>query len=335
MLKIVQRGKKGIWQIVGTCPLTGRSIRQSTGTDSQGHAEAQRIQLETRLLDERTFGKRSTATFAEALNLYQSKGYSLRFTGPLTRHFHDWQLSDITDLEVSKFCQLTYPEASPQTVNRQVYTPLISIWRVAEDAGLCAPHRFKRPKQPEREAVTFATEEEIAKLLEAGSDRLRAAILVLTYTGARASEVCRLYAVHIDWAAQKVTFRKTKGGKPRQVALTPMTMEALLPLRTVTGPLLGFAQRYSLNQAIERACARAGLRHMASHEIGRHAFAARLLRQGKTLKEVQEAGGWSAKSMWMVAEIYAHLERSTTDAAVRDADKELRELQKPEERKKA
>jgi integrase len=267
--------------------------------------------------------------------LYQQKGHSLRFTGPLTRHFHARQLGSITDLDVMQFCQLAYPNATPQTINRQVYSPLIAIWRVAHAAGMCGPHEFRRPKQPEREAVTFATEEEIGALLDASHDRLRAAVLLLSFTGARASEVCRLMPEDVDWTARAVMFRKTKGGKPRLVPLGPMVMEALVALRLTSGPLCGFKQRWSLNQAIERACVRAGLRHLTSHEVGRHAFAARLLRQGKTLKEVQEAGGWSAKSMWMVAEIYAHLERSSTDAAVRDADRELQELSKPSERRKA
>jgi site-specific recombinase XerD len=62
---------------------------------------------------------------------------------------------------------------------------------------------------------------------------------------------------------------------------------------------------------------------MTSHKIGRHAFAARLLRQGKTLKEVQEAGGWSKKSYRLLAEIYGQLEQSAVDASVRSADTNL------------
>ncbi len=65
------------------------------------------------------------------------------------------------------------------------------------------------------------------------------------------------------------------------------------------------------------------------------AFAARLLRQGRTLKEVQEAGGWSPASMPMVAETYAHLEKSAVDAAVREADGPLARLLVVEEGKKA
>jgi hypothetical protein len=63
---------------------------------------------------------------------------------------------------------------------------------------------------------------------------------------------------------------------------------------------------------------------MTSHQIGRHAFAARLLRQRKTLKEVQEAGGWSVGSMPMLAATYAHLEMSAVEQAVLGADVALR-----------
>lgn len=326
MLKIVRRGKKGIFQIVGTCPVTGERVRESTGFVSEQHAEARRIQLEQRLLDEATYGKRRTATFAAAVILYRQKGHSGRFLTPLVRHFGARHLSSIADADVSSFAALHYPNAMPATLNRQVYTPMIAVWRVAHAAGMCGPHEFRRPVQPGREAVVFATEEEIATLLDAAWPMLRAAILLLSFTGARASEVCRITAADVDWERRSVMLRKTKGGKPRLVPLAPMVMEALLPLRLTDGPLCGYAQRFSLNQAIGRACARAGLRKLTSHEIGRHAFAARLLRQGKTLKEVQEAGGWSTKSMWMVAEIYAHLERTSVDEAIRSADTDLAQV---------
>jgi site-specific recombinase XerD len=71
---------------------------------------------------------------------------------------------------------------------------------------------------------------------------------------------------------------------------------------------------------------RAELPVMTSHQVGRHSFAARLLRQGKTLKEVQEAGGWSKKSYRLLAEIYGHLEQSAVDASVRSADTDLAQM---------
>ncbi len=54
---------------------------------------------------------------------------------------------------------------------------------------------------------------------------------------------------------------------------------------------------------------------MSSHRIGRHAFPARLLRDGHSLKLVQEAGGWKAARM--VSDHYGHLERSQISAAIK------------------
>jgi integrase len=254
-------------------------------------------------------------------------------------------MAEIGDLELSRFVSLHYPNAQPQTVDRQVYTPMVAIWRVAHAAGMCGPHEFRRPKKPEREAVEFASDEQIAALLPVSDSRTVAAILLLSFTGARASEICRVAPADIDWVAQTVLLRKTKNGRPRQVPLAPMVLEALLPLRcqeereerrgTEPRSMLGFANRWQLNRALQTACEAAGVPVMTSHQIGRHAFAARLLRQGKTLKEVQEAGGWSVASMPMIAATYAHLEKSAVDAAVREADGPLARLVKSSRRKEA
>ena len=79
--------------------------------------------------------------------------------------------------------------------------------------------------------------------------------------------------------------------------------------------VFGYAGRWSVNQAIERACQRAGVPYLSSHKVGRHAFAARLLRAGHSLKLVQEAGGWRVARM--VSDHYGHLERSQISAAIK------------------
>src|SRR5689334_15347512 len=99
MLRIVRRGKKGIFQVVGT--VAGVRVRERTGTDSQRHAEAKRVQIEAQLLDTAVFGKRRTATFAEAVILYRQKGHPGRFLAPLNDHFGMWRMANITDLDVA------------------------------------------------------------------------------------------------------------------------------------------------------------------------------------------------------------------------------------------
>jgi hypothetical protein len=132
MLKTERRGKKGIFQIIGT--LRGRRVYQSTGTTSESHAEAARIQLEKQILDEDIYGKASTAVFAEAAEAYLDVGGSPSFVTPLNNHFGQWRLADISQAEVMKFAKKCYPNASPQTIDRQVFTPLIAIWRKARKA---------------------------------------------------------------------------------------------------------------------------------------------------------------------------------------------------------
>lgn len=332
MLKIERRGKKGIFQIIGK--LRGRRVHQSTGTTSESHAEAARIQLEKQILDEDIYGKRVTAIFAEAVELYLDGGGRPRFVTPLNAHFGRWRMGDISQAEVLKFAKKQYPTAAPQTIERQVFTPLIAIWEVANEAGLCAPHEFRRPQKPERQPVAFARDEYVAQLLPACSLRLKAAVLLITFTGARASECCNLTSEDVDWEKRSALLRRTKNGKPRTVVLPAMAYQAMLPLKGTVGPLFGFGQRWSLNQALERACKRAGLPRMTSHKIGRHAFAARHLRQGRTLKELQEAGGWSAKSLAMLAETYGHLEQSHIDDMVRGADAELTQIMRKSTRGK-
>jgi integrase len=320
-IKIVRRGKAGIWQIRGT--VAGQRVRESTGTASQRHAEAARAKLEAELLDGAIYGKRRTATFAEAVVIYKTKGGSGRFLAPLNEHFGLTRMADIGDAEVSRFCSLHYPNAAPQTLNRQVYTPMIAVWRCAHASKLCGPHEFRRPKMPTTEAVVFARDEDLLKLLPACSERLGAAVMMISFTGARASEACRVEASDVDWNERSLILRRTKNGSPRKIVLAQLVYEALLPLRHTEGKLFGIADRFAFNKALELACKRAGMRVFTTHELGRHAFAARLLRQGQTLKGLQEAGGWSPASLPMLARVYGHLEQKAVDGAIRAADTDL------------
>ncbi|MBX9587859.1 MAG: tyrosine-type recombinase/integrase [Hyphomonadaceae bacterium] len=326
MLKLVRRGKKGVFQIIGT--VAGQRVRESTGVASQEHAEVIRAKREAALLEEATWGKRYTATFSEAVNLYAQKGGSPRYVEPLNLHFGKWRMDLMTDLEVSKFATKQYPDVQPQTLDRQVYTPLIAIWHVAQEAKLCGHHDFKRPMKPDRQAVEYAKDDYLSKILPASTQRLQAAVLLMSFTGARGTETCNVSDENgdVDWEARTVLLRKTKNGRPRLLPLAPLLYEKMLPLKGTKGPLFGFKQRFSLNQALERAANRAKVPYLSSHKIGRHSAAARLLGEGYTLKEIQEALGWSPKSLPMIAEIYGHLEQKRVDQALREADTKLAQL---------
>lgn len=319
MLKLRQRGP--VWYITGT--LKGCRYRESTGTDSRPHAEAILAKRQSEILDRAVWGEKRTAIFAEAVELYLTHGGEARFVMPLLNRWGTWKIEAITAAEVARASRELYPGRRAATIDRQLYTPLNSILRRAAKAEMSELRIFERPRV-RRNPVTYADDAWISKVLPHCNDRLAGCLLFITLTGVRASEVCRLTWDDLDLERGKALIRRTKNGKPREVPLAPVVVEAI---RAITACRLGsrlvfwYTGRWSLNQAIERSCKRAKVPYLSSHKIGRHAFAARLLRAGHSLKLVQQAGAWS--SIGIVAEHYGHLEQSDVDRAMTKAGTNL------------
>lgn len=351
MLKLIKRPDSPHWHIQGT--LRGIRIRESTGTDSRSHAEAILAKRQQEILDRSTFGEKHTTTFAEAVNLYLDLGGDARYLAPLVKKWGTWRLAAITPLEIARLGREIYPDCKPATLNRQLYTPVIAVLRVASRAHLCPRPDIERPKvdrvtvEPSDDAsintlmaakgkLEFAPGSRGDARRKAARARLRALVLMMTLTGCRVSEAVAVQRrdVRMDVAQPEVLFRETKNGDPRRCILPQELVEALeaLPDGPPDSRLLGYASRYSAYQAIERACAAAGIPHVSPHQVGRHTFAARLLSAGHTLKTVQEGGGW--KDIGIVARTYGHLERSHVEAAVRQAaDTRLTQTPKDENAK--
>jgi integrase len=342
MLKLTRRGTT--WHITGT--LRGIRVRESTGTASKPHAEAVRAQREKEILDRSVYGEAVTATFAEAVNLYLDLGGSPRFLEPLVERWGAWRLQRITPLEVARAARDIYPDSAASTRKRQIYTPVTAVLNAAADAGLCTVPKLKPPKvkQPKVEAPDDAW---IAALLAAcgrpwpdGSpgqakaaearERLRGIVLYMTLTGARVSEATALRWRDVDLDRKTALLPHTKSGEPRLTVLPPDAEAAIQALRRRQGSrgavdpdarVFGYAARYSVRQALERAADAASLPRFSPHQVGRHAFAQRMLADGATLAEVAEAGGWA--DVKVVAQFYGHLERKTVNQAVVAAGNKL------------
>ena len=193
------------------------------------------------------------------------KPYDALFISRLNAHFGNWCMTDIQQADVVAFYKATYPRCGPHGLDRQVFTPLIAIWRRAAKANLCEMRLFERPEKPDRKPINPPDDTVIAKLIPQCSLRLAAAVLLVMFTGARVSEACRLTEKAIDWARGEATLLRTKNGKTRVVPLAGVVLDAMKKLKGTEGPFFGF----SLNQALTRACKRAGLDRMTSHKVGR------------------------------------------------------------------
>ena len=314
-LKLVRRPKSPNWVMRGS--VKGIRIEESTGTDSRRIAEEIRAKREVELLKESVFGRRITATFAEAALSYIESGHPRRFLEPVIRHFGTTPLARIGQDELDHAARKLFPDASPATRNRQFYTPASAILHHAARRGWCNPPVIERPKgAPER--VRWLPIEGADRLIAASAEHLQPLLVFLFYSGARVGEALWLDWRNVDLQRAHVTFPKTKNGEARGVPLHPRVVAALANLghrkgevfRRPDGEPYERPKRMDDTSAGSRiatafagACRRAGIEDFRPHDC-RHTWATWHYAANRDLGALQRLGGW--KSVRMVLR-YAHV----------------------------
>jgi integrase len=307
MLKLKRYPKLSpYWYIRGT--VKGIYVRESTGTADRTKAEELRLKREREIFDEAALGKERPATFAEAVAGYIGAGGEARFLMPILDHFKDRPVQDIRQADVDELVRKLYPTAKASTVNRQCISPIISVLNYARDAEMPGANIRKiRRRQEEKPLVTPASDEHIDKLLPHLSERLRALILMMTFTGLRTGEALRVQPDHVKDGF--IYTGRTKNGDARMVPV-PDGWE-------YPSGGWGYTTTQGVGAALRRAHKAAGLPYRDGHELGRHGFAFRWLKSGGSMKGLQIAGGW--KKFQIPADIYGHLE-------ITDVHERMREL---------
>lgn len=295
----------------------GIRVEESTGTGDRRIAEEVRAKREAELLTQSVYGRRATATFAEAALSYLENGGSPRFMEPIIRHFGTTPLARIDQDALDSGARKLFSKASPATRNRQFFTPASAVLHHAARRGWCARPTIERPEAaPER--VRWLTIEEADKLIASASKHLRPLLIFLLYTGARVGEALWLDWRNVDLARAHVTFPKTKNGEPRGVPLHPRVVAALANLHHREGEVFrrpdrapydrpeeeaGTSAGTRIANAFKGACRRAGITDFHPHDC-RHTWATWHYAANRDLGALQRLGGW--KSVRMVMR-YAHV----------------------------
>jgi integrase len=321
------RKKKGspFWYARGTIQARqadGRIARvrheESLRTKSKTEARERAADLDKHYY-ELAHGKVQTSgpTFAQAsLTYLQTRGKDDRFLPKLLKFFGETPISQIDQGSLSQAAHTLYPNASASTHNRAVFAPVITILRLSG-----VRQNWKRPRHS-KNAVAIPPDEWFDRVLPCCGPRLAALVVFLTLTGCRITEALEA----IDNGNGTVTIPRTKTGNPVVLAVPALVRDYLGGGGSNVGKkLFPYGDRHNVYRALKRACEKAGVLvyddegkivggWFGTHALGRHAFATRLLKQGKSLKFVQEAGGWA--SIKMPAMHYAHLEKSEVQEEV-------------------
>jgi site-specific recombinase XerD len=239
--------------------------------------------------------------------------YRSLFTTFLT-HFPAHKPSAITKHEVMEFL-LTYRNSRKWSATIQ--NQFVSAIKFFYEGVLKRPKEYydlPRAKKPEQLPAVFA-EEEIKKLITATENLKHRSMLCLAYAGGlRVSEVINLKIADIDSKRMVIILRQAKGKKDRQVMLSEKLLLLLREYFKVYKPDVwlfegqagGQYSSRSVQEVIQQAKEKAGIKKKGSIHALRHSFATHLFEAGTDLISIKELLGHTSLRTTMV---YTHVSK--------------------------
>jgi site-specific recombinase XerD len=181
------------------------------------------------------------------------------------------------------------------------------------------PDQIPFPKRARR-LPTVLSPEEVALLIDSARNLMHRAILMTLYaTGLRRAELCRLKVGDIDSDRMMIHVREGKGGRDRDVLLSPKLLETLREywrwMKPKTWLFPGMINNWRADvpidtkvvwEAVRQARTRAGIQKRVTPHTLRHSFATHMLEAGADLRTIQVLLGHAKLADTTV---YLHLSR--------------------------
>ena len=167
---------------------------------------------------------------------------------------------------------------------------------------------------------TVLSQEEVTRLIDATGNLMhRAMVMTLYATGVRRAELCRLKVADIDSERMMLHVQQGKGGRDRDVPLSPKLLETLREywrwMKPKTYLFPGMENNWRADvpvtdkvawTAVTEAAKRAGITKRVSPHTLRHSFATHMLEAGADLRTIQLLLGHAKLADTTV---YLHLSR--------------------------
>lgn len=312
-------GKTANYRIRGS--FLGVRVDRSTGTGNAKLAEKILRDEIRRIEDEAMRGpvKPKGKTFGEGVKSYVLGGGDKRFVAPLIHHFKDIEMTEITQERIDDAALTIYPDATPATRNRQVYTVMSAILKANR---LHMP--IARPKGWRGAKRTFFFEPaEVERLLVAACEHDAEFGLFLTflfYTGLRLNEALSLQVRNLSLSEARAFIETTKNGLPRTVHL-PVPLVAALANHprgyAREGRVFRFLKGSRLYKRLDRAAEAAGvvIPDGVSFHAFRHTYGAYLRRYGNL-----DTSGLVASGAWLSHDAARRYEHTDVSAAAKASE---------------
>jgi integrase len=325
------KGGTLIWQARGSIPVRNpdgsigsRRIERGFGPDITTKNQRQAKCAEwNHEYEERFRNPRQMITFARAFRTYVRKGHPVpMYARQIVEYLGLTQCSDIDDAVMEDLAEELWPEgAAAATVNRHLYSPVLSILRISlkEKRPM-----LERPKGYRDVTPVIIPPDGWHRAVAAHLNPNQLAFFMfLAMHGRRTREALGRRPGDLDRAEGILDLGKTKTGV-RVIRLHPASLELILSMpgwetrKWLFGA--GPTSANSWRRDLKAASARAGVPWYTPHQFGRHTSVTRMLRAGYSVAHVADAHGMTAE---MVTRRYGHLAKQETIAALHAVGGEL------------
>lgn len=294
MLRLIPPGRRSPFYVIRGRYL-GRDVEKSTGTRDRRAAERLKDDVERRIAQSDVPGPQAKVTFGRAAELYAlaknpNKDEERRLNRLIAVMGHKLA-SLIQQADLDAAALEIHPTDTPETRNRNVYTPAAAVLHYAARNKWCAYQRFDRPKMKEPE--TRAASDHAAKALLGATDGKRRLLLLWLFMhGSRISGALAVDCSRIDLRARTYDLFITKTKKWEAFPIDDAVWELLAndpDVQKGEGLLFPWKHRYRVYAWLRPLTKKLGVRftpHMARHWLGRNLDAS-----GAGLKTIQKALG--------------------------------------------
>lgn len=349
MLEPYKRGAS--WWAKGRVEYNGRAIsryyRQSTGASSRAGALDWCREEEDRCIRRFLVGEEAAErplTFADAVTQYDADAKTAGYLIPIVEALGEEPVNDITPEGIHALAAQLYPDASTDTWQRQVVTPVRSVINNLHhrDRKRCNPIRIRnfsaaeRAAQDKRRGKTSRKEKTpgswpwLLKFCAHANPRVEALALTMFTTGARISQVIAMHPDHhLDLENARICIPGAKGVGDRWLTIPDYLVAKLSAIKPKVPRgwdrcrenvrVFGWGNRSGPRKGWAAAETKAGIPHLGFHAAGRHGFGQEMyVRQGVDAEAAKQYGGWS-KTSRVFGEVYVHPE--DTDAKILAANR--------------
>ena len=215
------------------------------------------------------------------------------------------RLSEISPAAVQSYYNETAQRASVATANRQMNF-LSSLFSRAKEWGDLSgenPAKKIRRGREENHRLRFLNEEEIMRLLDSSSARLRPVLVCALLTGMRRGEILNLRWENVSVEHGTIYILQSKSGKLRELPIARTLQNVLIALGPrPTGSVFGVPE-ITLRVHFKNAMMTAKITDFRFHDL-RHTFASHFIMRTGDLPALQKLLGHSTPEM---TQRYAHL----------------------------